>query len=97
MDNIYGQEPITPQLSELGVKPSGNPLQMRGLMHVLSNVYTEGMSLDELQLAVGTIIQQQLTDAIQTMDPATVQTVMTFLQGVDYTLTLDNNKQIRNK
>lgn len=91
MDN----QSITPQISDLEVKATGNPLQMRGLMHVLSTSYSEGMSLDELQMAVGTAVQQQLQQSLQTLDPATAQSVMSFLQDVDYTLTLEHNKEIR--
>jgi response regulator of citrate/malate metabolism len=91
MDN----QSITPQLSDMEVKATGNPLQMRGLMHVLSSSYTEGMSLDDLQVAVGTAVQQQLQQSLQGLDPATAQSVMSFLQNVDYTLTLDYNKEVR--
>ena len=86
---------ITPQLSDLEVKASGNPLQMRGLMRVLSTSYSEGMSFDEFQIAVGTAVQQQLQQSLQTLDPATAQSVMAFLQDVDYTLTLEHNRAIR--
>ena len=91
MDN----QSITPQLSDMEVKASGNPLKMRGLMHVLSSSYTEGMSLDDLQMAIGTAVQQQLQQSLQGLDPATAQSVMSFLQNVDYTLTLDYNKKVR--
>ena len=91
MDN----QSITPQISDLEVKATGNPLQMRGLMHVLSTSYSEGMSLDELQMAVGIAVQQQLQQSLQTLDPATAQSVMAFLQDVDYTLTLEHNKAFR--
>lgn len=91
MDN----QSITPQISDLGVKNTGNPLQMKGLMKVLSTSYSEGMSLEELQIAVGTAVQQQLQQSLQTLDPATAQSVMSFLQNVDYTLTLEYNKEIR--
>ncbi len=91
MDN----QNIAPQ--QLSDKASGNPLKMRGLMHVLSASYSEGMSLDELQMAVGTAVQQQLQQSLQTLDPATAQSVMAFLQNVDYTLTLDYNKVIRTR
>ena len=86
---------ITPQINDLPTKASGNPLKMRGLMHVLSSNYTEGMSLDELQMVVGTAVQQQLQQSLQSLDPTTAQTVMSFLQGVDYTLTQEYNKAIR--
>ena len=91
MDN----QSITPQLSDMEVKATGNPLQMRGLMHVLSSSYTEGMSLDDLQVAVGTAVQQQLQQSLQGLDPATAQSVMAFLQDVDYTLVTEYNKEIR--
>ena len=91
MDN----QNIAPQ--QLSDKASCNPLKMRGLMHVLSASYSEGMSLDELQMAVGTAVQQQLQQSLQTLDPATAQSVMAFLQNVDYTLTLDYNKVIRTR
>ena len=55
------------------------------------------MSLDELHMAVGTAVQQQLQQSLQTLDPATAQSVMAFLQNVDYTLTLDYNKVIRTR
>ena len=68
---------------------------MRGLMHVLSSNYTLGMSLNDLQVAVGTAVQQQLQQSLQSLDSATAKSVMAFLQSVDYTLTLDYNKEIR--
>ena len=91
MDN----QSITPQVSDMETKASGNPLKMRGLMHVLSSSYKEGMSLDDLQVAVGTAVQQQLQQSLQGLDPATAQSVMSFLQNVDYTLTLDYNEKVR--
>ena len=88
------QNYITKQINDLPTNASGNPLQMRGLMHVLSSTYTKGMSLDELQMAVGTAIQQQLQQSIESLDLTTAQTVMNFLQGVDYTLTKEYNKEV---
>ena len=64
-------------------------------MHVLSSNYTLGMSLNDLQVAVGTAVQQQLQQSLQSLDSATAKSVMAFLQSVDYTLTLDYNKEIR--
>jgi hypothetical protein len=69
-------------------------LQMRGLNHVLSVIYTEGMPLDELQIAVATAVQQELQRSIQNLDPIAARNVMDFLQGVDYTLTQEYNKEI---
>ena len=69
-------------------------LQMRGLNHVLSVIYTEGMPLDELQIAVATAVQQELQRSIQNLDPIVARNVMDFLQGVDYTLTQEYNKEI---
>lgn len=92
--NMNDQYSVTPQIDDLSVKASGNPLQMRGLNHVLSAVYTEGMSLDELQIAVSTAVQQELQRSIQALDPMAVRNVMNFLQGVDYTLTQEYNKEI---
>lgn len=86
---------ITPQISDLGVNASGDPLKMEGLMHVLSKSYSEGMSLDELQVAVGTAVRQQLQQSLQNLDSATAQSVMAFLQDVDYTLATEYNKEIR--
>ncbi len=91
---MYNQG-VTPQVSELGTKASGDPLQMRGLMHVISTSYKEGMSLDDLKVAVASTIQQRLQQSLQNLDPATAQTVMSFLQNVDSTLVLDNNKIVR--
>ena len=67
---------------------------MRGLNHVLSVIYTEGMPLDELQIAVATAVQQELQRSIQNLDPIAARNVMDFLQGVDYTLTQEYNKEI---
>lgn len=67
---------------------------MRGLNHVLSVIYTEGMPLDELQIAVATAVQQELQRSIQNLDPIVARNVMDFLQGVDYTLTQEYNKEI---
>ncbi len=86
---------MKPQMSDLSAKASGEPLQMRGLMHVLSSNYTEGMSLDELQIAVGSVIKKQIQESLQNLDASSIQVVMSFLQSVDYTLTIDNNKEIR--
>lgn len=85
---------MTPGIVDLEAKASGNFLQMRGLMHVLSSNYVEGMSLDELQMAVGTAVQQQLQQSINSLDPTTAQTVASFLQNLDYALTLEHNKEI---
>ena len=85
---------LTQQIDSMPVKDSGNPLQMRGLMHVLSSVYVEGMSLNDLQIAVGTVVQQQLQQSINSLDSASVQPVMNFLQNLDYTLTLEQNKEV---
>ena len=89
------QDYQTTQMSNLGVNASGNPLQMRGLMNVLNSSYHEGITLEELHVAVGTAIQQQLQQSLQGMDQASAQTVLSFLQGVDYTLTQDYNKTVR--
>lgn len=86
---------IIPQISDLPAHATGNPLQMRGLMHVLDLNYTEGMSLDELQTSVGSAIQQQLYKSLNGLDPATARAVMSFLQDVDSTLTLEYNKEVR--
>ena len=91
MDNLS----ITPQISDLAAKPSGNPLQMRGLMHVLSTSYSEGMSLDELQMAVANAVRQQLQQSLQTLDPATAQSFMAFLQSIDNALVEGYNPVIR--
>jgi|GEM_PF-2408522 len=93
MDN--NQDYQTTQMSNLGVNASGNPLQMRGLMNVLKSSYHEGITLEELQVAVGTAIQQQLQQSLQGIDQASAQTVLSFLQGLDYTLTQDYNKTVR--
>ena len=55
MDNPYDIS-----VDNLQTQASGDPLKMRGWMHVLSSNYTEGMSLDELQMLIGTTVQQQL-------------------------------------
>ena len=53
MDNdfdIYEETSITPSIDEFSsVKGNGNPLQMRGLCHVIGAVYQEGMDLNELE------------------------------------------------
>ena len=89
------QDYQTKQMSNLSVNASGNPLQMRGLMHVLSSSYHDGITLEELQIAVGTAVQQQLQQSLQGMDQASAQTILSFLQGLDYTLTQDYNKNVR--
>ena len=61
---------------------------MRGLNHVLSVIYTEGMPLDELQIAVATAVQQELQRSIQNLDPIAARNVMDFLQGVDLAKTI---------
>ena len=93
MNNDY----LTQQISDLEIKPSGNPLQMRGLMHAISVSYTDNQSLDDLQLSVGTIIQQQLQSTLEELDPISQQTVMNFLQKVDYNLVLENQKTVRDE
>ena len=88
---------VTPQINDMPMKASGNPLQMRGLLHVMSSIYSDGMSLDDLQVSFGTVLQNELRDAIQGMDESQVQVIMSFLQKLDYKLTLDYNKTVRNK
>lgn len=92
---MQNNEYMTPQIGELSAKASGNPLHMRGLMHVLSNVYTEGMSIDDLQMGVGLKVQEQLKRSLETLTPEQAQVVRIFLQSVDYTLTLENENKIR--
>ena len=96
MEDIYYQEPITPQLSELETKSSGNPMLMMGLMRAIDSIYTVGMSLDEVQVAIGAVIHQQLTNTLQTMDQVSAQVALDFLGKVDYALGIDYDKQVRN-
>lgn len=92
--NIYEQTPITPQMDELTVKPSGDPLQMRGLSHVIGVSYQEGMNVDYLQQKVGSAVNEQISAVLETYDPNQIETIMSFLKNVDYNLTMLNNKVV---
>ena len=74
---------------------SYNPLEMRGLMHVLNYNYKEGMPLRDLQVSVGSAIKQQLQQEIQKLDSETARTVMMFLQEIDSNLSVKYNRQLK--
>lgn len=99
MDNdfdIYEETSITPSIDEFSsVKGNGNPLQMRGLCHVIGAVYQEGMDLNELEERIATVVQAQISKTLETFDQRQNETIMNFLNSVDNNLTLENNKVIR--
>ena len=88
------QSGMLPPKESLTVGGNGNPLQMRGLCHVVSACYEQGMTLDELQAKVGSAVQKELSMQLQAMDPASAKVVMEFLKTIDNGLTLDYNRDI---
>ena len=73
---------------------SNNPLQMRGLLHVITKCYEKGITLDELEFRIGTAVQKELTSQLQSLDPSSAKIVMDFLMTIDNGLTLNYNKNI---
>lgn len=90
MGNSY-----TPRIEDIKVETSGNPLQLRGIMRVIANVYREGMTLDQLQTAFGEKLQGPLRDLVNNLDSDHSKVVLDFLRLLDNTLTNENNRQIR--
>ena len=86
---------VTPPMSDLGVKSAGNPLQLRGLSDVISASYYDGIGKDELELIVASKVKEQLESSLESLQAADKQVVLSFLQGLDYNLTLNNAVQVR--
>ncbi len=60
-----------------------------------NNFNVEGMSLDDLQLAVVTAVSKQLEQSLEGLDPVIAQSVIKFLQSVDYNLSSGYNIAVR--
>lgn len=79
------------------IKPSGDPLKLRGLMTILENEYEQGMTLNDFQMAVGIPIQKELKESLDNLSPEEYDIVWKFLQNVNYNLDLDNKRAIRSR